>query len=357
MGRIMGRHAKTEKNFKKLNAEGLAAFFSRLGMTLRAGIPVQEGIGLMRGESDDALLEELGRLTMEEGLPLHAAMGRTGAFRQYAVGMIEVGEETGRLDGVCLSLSSYYDREASNRRRVKSTVMYPAVIISMMVAVILVLVIAVLPEFEKAYRALGSEMTGAARGFMAFGRNAGRILLAAFAAAAALALGGAAFGRTEKGAAFWRRFLEGFFVTRRLYEKMAVGRMAASVSLAVASGKNLEEALEMAEATALHSGVKGRIAACRAALLEGAGFAAAMEKSGLFTGIQANMIAIGVKTGQTDSVLENVSLVLDEEVDAATNNLISLIEPVLIALLSIIVGLILLSVLLPLMAIMNSAGI
>jgi type IV pilus assembly protein PilC len=160
----------------------------------------------------------------------------------------------------------------------------------------------------------------------------------------------------RRGASVWQNFLEKSFLTRRLYEKISIGRLASSLALAMASGKNTDEAVEVAGTMTTHKGLLKKLRTAQQAMKEGANLARALGDTGILTPLQTNMLAVGIKAGQTDSVLAQLAQSLDEEAELAAGRMISLVEPILVSILSALVGLILLSVLLPLLGVMSSIG-
>jgi type IV pilus assembly protein PilC len=344
---------KQKQNVRRFTAEETAAFFGRLGMILDAGISIQEGIGLLRDGENDSLYTQMEHNITEQRMPLHKALENSGRFRDYAVRMVAVGEMTGRLDEVCHRLSEYYAQEATNRQLIRNTLLYPAVLAGMLAAVLFVLVTEVLPIFNRVFAELGMEMTGISAVFLRLGKWAGVALVALLAVCAAVVV---IILLARRGASVWQNFLEKSFLTRRLYEKISIGRLASSLALAMASGKNTDEAVEVAGTMTTHKGLLKKLRTAQQAMKEGANLARALGDTGILTPLQTNMLAVGIKAGQTDSVLAQLAQSLDEEAELAAGRMISLVEPILVSILSALVGLILLSVLLPLLGVMSSIG-
>jgi type IV pilus assembly protein PilC len=216
-----------------------------------------------------------------------------------------------------------------------------------------VLVTEVLPIFNRVFAELGMEMTGISAVFLRLGKWAGVALVALLAVCAAVVV---IILLARRGASVWQNFLEKSFLTRRLYEKISIGRLASSLALAMASGKNTDEAVEVAGTMTTHKGLLKKLRTAQQAMKEGANLARALGDTGILTPLQTNMLAVGIKAGQTDSVLAQLAQSLDEEAELAAGRMISLVEPILVSILSALVGLILLSVLLPLLGVMSSIG-
>ena len=150
----------------------LAGFFGQLAMLVRAGVSSEEALRLLRNDAQSQPERELlDRLLApaERGEPLSAAMRESGGFPSYAVNMIEIGEQSGRLDEVLGSLASYYEREDSLGSMLKSAVTYPLIMLGMMLLVILVLSVKVLPIFSQVFAQLGADLPSLALGALRLG--------------------------------------------------------------------------------------------------------------------------------------------------------------------------------------------
>ena len=152
------------------------------------------------------------------------------------------------------------------------------------------------------------------------------------------------------------RFTIKFFATKDLREKIAVSRFASGMALTLKSGLDTDQSLDMIESLVGHPGLQAKIRQCRELTSEGMNFPDALAKSKIFTGIYAKMISIGFKSGVMDEVMAKAADQFDDEIQTRVSRMVSMIEPTLVAVLSIIIGLILLSVMLPLMGIMSNIG-
>lgn len=337
----------------------LAAFCEQMAMILHSGISAIEGIAIMK---DDAYTREGGALlrTIYEGIEtsgsLYTALSESGVFPSYALQLIRIGEETGHLEDVMSSLSRYYQREEEVKQNIKSAVSYPLIMLGMMFIIILILIIKVLPMFHQVFVQLGSEMTGFSMVLMNIGTALSNysfifLILLVIAAAVLFYLNFLPSGIRARG-----KIASRFFLTRGLIEKIAVSKFAAGMSLTLRSGLDALESLEMAGQLIDHPAIKARIAACQASVNNGMDFAEALSESGIFSGIYSKMASIGYKAGVLDTLMEKISIQYEDEINARMNRLIHILEPALVAVLSVIVGLILLSVMLPLLGIMTNIG-
>lgn len=337
----------------------LAAFCGQLALILRSGISSMEGLSLMHEdlpEGDTRVL--LGDILhkMETGTPLYTALASTGAFPSYLCTMTEVGELSGRLDDVMEGLAEYYHREDTLAANLRSAVSYPLLMLGMMAVVLIILVIRVLPVFQQVYEQLGVDMSGISGTLLQFGE---RISAYSIPAAIFLIILAAivswmyfsSWGRRNTSAVFHRLFFSGRFA-----EKAACSRFANAMFLSLSSGLEIDQGLEMAEDLAGHPVIREKIQKIRVLTAEGCSFVDAVFQCQLFSGLYARMLSLGFKTGCMDRVMKQISEQYDEDIQKQINTAVSRLEPTLVAVLSILVGIILLSVMLPLMGIMSNIG-
>ena len=294
--------------------------------------------------------------TMEETGSLYEALTASEVFPPYLCSMVEIGEQSGRLDDVMASLSEHYRREDEMAKNIKSAVSYPLVMLGMMIVVIFVLIVKVLPVFNEVFQQLGTGLGGISGTILSLGNTVSRYALVFVLVAAVIAGLFLYFAFTTKGRRQIRVFARSFLPTRKLMEKIACSRFASGMYLSLSSGLDTDQSLEMVSRLVDHPVIQEKIRNIQALILEGTSFADAVSQTNMFSGIYARMVSIGYKTGAMDDVMKQISVQYDEEIDSRMSDLVAKLEPTLVAILSIIVGLILLSVMLPLMGIMSNIG-
>lgn len=344
---------------KSLSNEELMSFCSQLAMILHAGISSIEGISIMRedlpeGEGKkilDTLYDQ-----MEQTGNLAESMKSTGVFPEYVCSMTEIGEQTGQLDEVMDGLALHYERERDLMDTIKSALFYPAVMLGMLTMVILILVIRVMPVFHQVLQQLGGGLTGVSAGILQLGIILSRYSMVLVGLLVLLAAGIIWLAVTEKGRSAFRKWMEKSGFMGKTAEKIACSRVAEGLSLCMFSGLDLDQSLEMTEKLITQESMKQRIDQCRSLMMEGEGFDQALVKSGIFSGLYSKMISVGIRTGSVDQVMSKIAGEYGEEVVQSLQRKVSVIEPTLVAILSILVGLILISVMLPLMNIMSNLG-
>lgn len=332
-----------------------AAFCEQMAMVLKAGISVTEGISIMREDAQSPAEKELlGGIyeKMQETGTISSALRESGVFPGYLCKMTQIGEETGTLDDVLSSLERYYERQEGVSRSIRSALTYPLVMIGMMALVIVVLLTRVMPVFQQVFRQLGMEMSGFSRGALLLGNALSRYAVVFVGVIVAFALLFVWLVKTKNGRVQLEKLGRRFRFTREISDKMAVCRFAGGMSLTLKSGLTPERGLELAEELNENIFFGGKIADCRKKMEEGSSLSEAFHETKIFTGVYARMADIAGRTGVMDEVMGKLADQIEEEVDEEIGSFISMLEPTLVILLSLIVGTILLSVMLPLLGIL-----
>ena len=344
-----------KRTLARLSDSETATFCSQISMILRAGVPLEEGVMMMLEDTEDAAGKEILRRILEVlqmGAPFCRALEECGCFPKYVLDMVRIGEASGRLDDVMDSLGAYYERNRALARSIKSAVTYPAVMIVMMLAVIFILIVKGLPVFSQVFEQLGSRMSALALGIMNFGQAAARYSAVLVGIIAVLAAGLFLMRRTPDGKRFLSRIGGALFP--KLYTRIAAGRFASAMSMMLDSGLDVDQSLGMSGELLENEAAREKVNLMKRRIGEGASFADAVAESGIFPGVYARLISMGFKTGSADAVMRRIADSCDEETEGQLSRMIAVLEPTLVAILSIVVGMILLSVMLPLMGIMTS---
>lgn len=341
---------------KPLSNTELSSFCSQMALILNSGISSMEGISIMleeaSGTQEKEILQTIYDTLMETG-NLHSALEASCVFPSYALHMVDIGEQTGRLDEVMDSLSSHYQREENIQKSIRSAVAYPLIMITMMIAVILVLITKVMPIFNQVFAQLGQEMTGFSKGLLGLGTAINRysiVLIVLLVLIIALFL---FFTKTQKGRVAFRRFSYPIPFFRNIYDKTASCRFACVMSLALRSGLNPDYAAELAAGLIDNEAFQKKLEECQKLVSEGTDFSAALTETRIFSGIYGRMTSLAARAGSMDTVMTDIAEKYEDELDSRLSHMLSILEPTLVIILSVIVGIILLSVMLPLMGIMS----
>ena len=341
---------------KKLSSAELASFCSQMAAVLKAGISPGEGVAIMLEDTDSPQEREI-LSAIQETLNTTGvfSMGLedAGVFPEYMLNMVRLGEQSGRQDEVMESLAGHYEREADLSSAVKSALTYPCIMIGMMVLVVLVLITKVLPVFDQVFRQLGQNMSGFSKSLLLLGNSLNRysaVFLAVLVILAGLCF---YFAKTDTGRKSAAKLFSRLRFTRGFSHKSAACRFASGMALVLKSGLTPEEGLTMAAKLTGNPAFQEKVSACCKLMEDGSPLAESLSKSGIFTGMQARLLLIGDKTGSLDDAMDRIASHYQDDLDESIQNAISVIEPTLVAILSILVGLILLSVMMPLLGILS----
>lgn len=337
----------------------ISALTGELSMLVHAGVPVSEGLSLMARESGGSMRGMLSAMEKKAsaGMPLSRVMGESGAFPAYVCGLVEVGERSGRLEEALSALSEGCERRAGLDRWMRSALLYPAVMLVTMAAVMGVLLIRILPVFNDVYASLGGSLTGVAGALLTLGRWLGKALPALWVLLALalflLLLFAFVPPFRERAAGLWRRIGGDRGVGRRINN----ARLVSALSMAMSGGLETEEALELSESLlediprAAH-----RCKDCRIRMENGSSLEEALVGSGILSPGDSRLLGIAQRTGSLDEAMERLARRLTEEGEIALEERAGRVEPAMVLICSLLVGTVLLTVMLPLIRVLAAVG-
>ena len=330
-----------------------------LALLLRAGIGLADGILLLAQQEQTPVQERLHKIAAEldRGSPLSDALQHSGIFPEYAWRMIRTGEETGRPENALEGLADFYETRHRTLLQVKSAVAYPAMVLLLMLVVLAVLLIKVLPVFDRVYASLGSRLTGVGAGLLYLGQGLQKMLPVLLILLVALSAGALLLRfhipLREKAKLVWKNA----FQDRGIARKFSNAHFAQAMAMGLSSGLTLEACIELARNLLQYSpGAARRCAICAEELKNGLTVREAVEKAQLMPPAQCRMLQLGLHSGNAEGVMDTIARNMQEEAQNALDSAITRIEPVMVLLCSLLVGLILLSVMLPLLDILSVLG-
>ena len=354
-----GVFSEKKRAVRQLTDAQIFHFFEQLKTLSGAGITPAQALQIMREDNANAeigpLLTKLSE-QLESGGQLSAAVEDSGQFPDYVKSLLLIGEETGKVDDVCGSLSEYYEQEDELRQAIRSAVSYPVLMIGMMFVVVIVLISRVMPVFSQIFDQLGVSAGGAARALIALSgalSHAYIVLIVLFVLCAAAFL---YFYFTERGKKQFSGLMARFPLTRRFSEDLALTRFANGMKLTLSAGLDPLSCLELSGQITENEHVREKIETCRQSILSGAEFSEALTGAGLFSRFYAGMISVFARTGSVERAMEFIAGQYRKDTGRRISRVLSAIEPTMVAILSVVVGLILLSVILPLIGVMTNIG-
>lgn len=348
------RQAKQPRK-AKLSADELSILCEQIALIVGSNrLRLQDGVEALRDNYSGSRLaprfEALNAAVAATG-SLYEGLTAAGVFPRYMSEMTRIGEQTGELQAVMEGLSAYYRREAKIRRAMVNAIAYPLILVVMMATLIVVLIGAVLPVFDGVFRSMGIDAT--ANPWLAAGVGTGRVVLIAVAALIVLALAALLAIRLDASGRVRDAVMRLFAPMRRADEKINASRFASMMAMMLQSGHNMDESLLLVSGVISNPRMAAAVEACRASIESGTPFAQAVEEMGVFEPLHNRMISVGSQAGQTDAVMRRLAEIYEDEADDAITRTVAVIEPTLVALMSVIIGAILLAVMLPLLSLMG----
>jgi len=348
-----------KKKKRIMSSEELSSFCDQVSLMLSSGMTLRDGIEMlaedeMKGNDKVHPYTNLYKVVDETG-SLYVAMKENEAdWPSYMIEMVDIGEQTGRLEDIMNSLSTYYQREGRIRSAAVSAITYPLVLGVMLVVIIGILLWRVLPIFRRVLASLGVDSSSGGSVLMQIGSWAGWIVLGLIGLIVICAIVIVILMKT-KARAKTLSFLKNLFPpVRRLTEKLSASRVAGILGLMLSSGFPMENALEMAPAALADQESIDKVTFIREEMKKGDTFQDALSKSGLFADFHNRMLKVGAASGHEPQVMEKIAEIYEEQVEDGLDRLISIVEPTLVALLSVVIGAILLSVMLPMAGVLSS---
>lgn len=340
----------------RLTLEEKYIFAHQMAMILKSGFALQQGIEMIVTETDNKhlhdALENVFHL-LNEDVSLSEAILKSEAFDDYMVHLIQVGEVSGNLDEVMSSLSDYYFHMNDMSEKFKQALTYPVILLLMMFVVVGVIVFQVLPIFDNVLKSLGSELSAYAYTFMTLGQTLSMIGFVVLALITIFIVCIYLYSRIHHIDIMYQIIQKSFF-THSLAKSMNQAQLTYALSMFIKSGYDYQEALEYAMKLVDDDKLRSQLEKCCQDISKGEAFVDVIKTYHIYQGMPLNMIQVGFKTGQIDQTMTTLASYYQEEVNQSIDRFLNIVEPTIVTFLSVIVGIVLLSVMLPLMSILTS---
>ncbi|HSL63757.1 MAG TPA: type II secretion system F family protein [Gaiellaceae bacterium] len=338
--------------FKKIKPKSLQVFSRQFATMIEAGLNVVSALVILEEQTDDkylaAVVSEL-RADVEGGLLLSQAMARhPKVFNRLYVSMVEAGEAAGILDQVLDRVAFQIEKETQIRRRVKGAMIYPTVVLVFATLVLIGMLMFLVPVFVNIFDQLGGQLPTLTQWVV----NASDFLRSRFYVVFP-ALGLAIFGirkykRSEPGRRVWDRMK--LRIPMRIGQvvlKVTMARFSRTLSTLVAAGVDIIKALEITAQTSGNWVVETALVEVRAKVHEGVPIAQPLVDNPVFPPMVSQMVKIGEETGELEKMLGKIADFYEDEVDASIQSLTSIVEPIMMLLVGLMVGVIIIAMYLP----------
>ena len=345
-------------SFVRVRRSEVILFTRQLATFVRVGMPIVDGLAVLREQAGSALMRRA--LTemiasLGTGAALSAAMARfPRIFAPLYVDMIRSAEVSGNLDDVLRQLAAYMARDESAKRRVRSAMIYPAIVIGLAAVVVTVLVTFVLPAFAQLFGEFRAEMPLPTRFLLTVGTFCREHIFVILVVLAALATGIGLYASTQAGrdrldSVVLRLPMLGVIVRYAVIE-----RYMRTLATLARAGVPITQMLDTAITAVGNAEYRTGLASVKEDMLSGDGFALPLERTSLFPRIVIQMVRVGEETGSLDSNLEQAAEHYAEEVDYRLKRMIAVIEPALVIPVGVMVGFIAVSVIAPMYALVHA---
>ena len=344
----------------KIKLEDLVVFSRQLATMIDAGIPLVQALGILSEQIDNKSLKNVVvtlRQDIEEGMSFCDALSKHPlVFSELFINMSRAGEASGMLDEVLDRLASYLEKTASLQRKVKSSLVYPAVVLTMAVLITAVLLLKVVPTFKGIFDALGGNLPLPTLILIGISDMVRKYFIFTVISLVILGVSFQKYISTPKGRFNFDAAMLKFPILGPLFQKVAVAKFSRTFSTLVKSGVAVLNALDIVGKTSGNKVVERAIGNCRTAVRDGEPIATPLSKSKVFPPLVCRMIGVGEQTGQLEKMLTKIADFYDDQVDAAVSGMTSLIEPLVIAILGVIIGGIVIALFLPIFKITELIG-
>jgi type IV pilus assembly protein PilC len=335
-----------------ITIKDIVIFSRQFSTMVNAGLPILQGLTIISEQADNKTFKKILEKVREDisnGLPLSDAMSKhPKAFSQLYVSMIRAGEQGGILDAIFQRLSEYMEKADKLQRKVKSALMYPTVVFSVAILIVIFLMIKVIPTFEDVYKGFGGELPAPTQIVIAISRfcSSWRFIFV-IAGFVLFVVGLMMYKKTKSGAYQIDVFMLKIPVFGPLIQKGAVARFARTLGTLVKSGVPIMDAMETVGKTSGNLVVERAVQAARESIKEGKSLSEPLKKSFVFPPMVVQMVSVGEETGALDNMLGKIADFYEEEVDTAVEGLTSIIEPILIVFLGLTIGFMVIAMFMP----------
>ena len=352
--------AAKKKKAGRVGMRDIVIFTRQFSTMINAGLPLVQALGILADQSENPNLREVTKqvvFDVESGNTVADALRKhPNAFSDLYVNMVAAGEAGGILDTILMRLAVFMEKNDALVRKVKGAMIYPGVITTVAGGAITVLLIFVIPTFQKMFKEAGIPLPMPTRFVIALSQALQSYWWAVLIVAGAAVMSLKKYYATDSGKLVIDRMMLKAPVLGDVLRKSAVSRFTRTLGTLIASGVSILDGLEITAKTSGNRVIQDAIMESRASIAGGETISAPLKKSQVFPPMVISMINVGEQTGGLDEMLTKIADFYDEEVDAAVSGLLALMEPVMIVVLGVVVGGMVVAMYLPIFDMVNAAG-
>lgn len=344
---------------RQLSADETAYFCEQLALMLDAGMGLSNGLEILCEDIDDKKVRTVCDSLMtglNDNKTLGQSMDNSGFFPEYSVKMVKIGETTGQIQKVLNDLAGYYQTQADLSRAVRSSFFHPLMLLVMMTAVVVVLILLVIPMFGDIFSQFNASVRNVVRNTVDFAYGFGIILLVILALIIFVSVTCMLLMNCKSVKKAFLRFASIFPLTRRISNQLAMAKIAGAMNTMVKSGMTPVEMLETAVGLIDNVTLEKKLITAKERVIEGEYFADVISGAEIFPAIYAKSIRIAYTSGHFDDAWAKLAEQCSERAMESIAGIVSFIEPAIVIVLTVIIGAVLLSVMVPLVNIMSVLG-
>jgi type IV pilus assembly protein PilC len=337
---------------KKVKPKSLQVFSRQFATMIEAGLNVVTALVILEEQTEDKklarVIAEL-RADVEGGLLLSEAMARhPRIFSRLFVSMVEAGEAAGILDVVLDRVAYQIEKETKIKRRVKGAMMYPLMVMGFATLVLIGMLMFLVPVFQGIFKDLGGDLPMLTQVVVKLSDALRSYFYVIFPAWGLLIFGFFRYKKTEKGRRMWDRFrMRVPFGVGKIVLKIGMARFSRTLSTLVAAGVDIIRSLEITGSTSGNSLIEDATAVVRERVHQGVPIAVPLTENAIFPPMVSQMVRVGEETGELEKMLGKIADFYEDEVDSSIATLTSVIEPLMMIGVGIIVGIIIISMYMP----------
>ncbi len=338
----------------KVKVKEIAIFFRQFSVMIDAGLPLVQCLEILAANQENQAFQKIltgVRTTVEGGATLANAMRQyPNTFDDLTTNMIEAGETGGILDIILQRLATYVEKAVRLKAAVRSALIYPIAVVVIATLIVGALLKFVVPIFSNLFAGLGVALPLPTRMVMGLSAFVSSFWWVFIFAGVGIVFGFKQIRKHPQGRYYFDKALLHLPVIGSLLRKIAVGRFTRTLGTLITSGVPILEGLAITARTSGNAVLEEALMKVRKAIEEGRTIVDPLKECGVFPNMVTQMIGVGEATGAMDSMLQKIADFYEEEVDAATKDMLAMLEPLIIGVLGLTIGGIVISLYMPLFA-------
>ena len=345
----------------KVSLKELTSFCRQFAIMLNTHIPILDCLDILKNQQYSAYFRGILEVIYEDvksGIVMSEALNKhKKVFPDFFRSMVYVGEQSGKLEAVFVALADYYETDSNIKKKMKSAMSYPIMLMGMAVGIVIIMLAFVIPTFRDTLSKLEVEITGITA--VIYGMSDFLLANWLYMLAGVVVIGLIIFAvlQTEKGKYAFDFLKVKIPFLKTVQINMVTARFARGFALLISSGMDLTEAMDSIEVVIGNRYVKRRFHAAAESVRQGMSLTNAFESHKLFPPMMNQMITVGEKTNSLDDVLLRSCSFFDSQVETSLNSLTSKIQPIMLIIIGAVIGTMFIGVYSPMLSIMNGLGV